>query len=305
MKTRLLPQTIIALSLLAGITFGAPPSLAAAVGDLQLDIPGDGLGFRSGPFDPLLLTNNLAPGDSATAVVGVRWSGDSLRAPQSRNDGGPAGDLTLRFLQILDLETDCSLAEAPVDPTCGTGPGELGEDVRIDITVDLDDDADHDEFVSSLFTGTVADLADGIGLGGAIADGEEWFFRLTAELPLSSGNETMTDSLAFDLEWQMAGDTEVVPGNEPELPEAPSVDDEGEPVATPQASKPGTDTLGLELTAPADPGPASAPSGLPLTGLPFTGPAGLLEATTAGLALLLVGLAARRTSRRRGVRSQP
>jgi hypothetical protein len=280
MNTRCLPHAVVALSVLAGLTFGAPAGASrGSVGDLLLDVPGDGLGFRNGPFDPLLLTDGLAPGDSGTAVVGVR------------SDGGPASDLSLRFLQIADLDPECSPAEAPVDASCGTGPGELGEDVIFDISADLDDDEDDDEFGSPVFSGTVGDLADGIPLGGSLVAGEEWFFRVTARLPLSSGNETMTDSLAFDLEWRISGDTEVLPGVTPDPEVLPAVTPD-DPLTT---SKLGTDTLGIELTAPNDP---AAPTG-GVSGLPFTGPVGVPEAIAVGVALLLVGLAVRTAGRRR------
>jgi hypothetical protein len=250
----------------------SPPAFASRSGagsDLLLDVPGDGLGFADGPFS-LVTRSGLSPGQSDSVVVGAR------------NDDGPSSDLTLKALEIEDLDTGCSPNEASVDATCGAGPGELGDDIRLEISADLDRNGDSNEFGTPLFTGTLRDLAGGVVLGEEMSSGDEWSFRITTELPAASGNETMTDSLVFDLEWSLAGDIEVVLGDPPPV------------------SKTGIDLLGEHLVAPSDPAVDGADGAVantpapPARGLlPFTGLGSLRHMTVGALALLFIGTAIR------------
>ena len=69
-------------------------------------------------------------GDSAGVLVSVTGAQPgTVVARQAlcvRNAGNIAGRLTMRDIERVDVETDCSPGEAAVDPTCGSGPGEVG-----------------------------------------------------------------------------------------------------------------------------------------------------------------------------------
>jgi hypothetical protein len=259
------------------VDLGSEPMLIAqATGGLQLDIPGDALRFRDGPFGPLLDWTELAPGRDFIVDLGVT------------NADAPSSRLELRASDVLGLDTTCAPPEAPVDTTCGVGRGELGDDLRFEVRGDSDNDADVTEFGAPLFEGTIDDLADGITLGDDLSSGEKWFFRITARLLPGDGNRTMTDSLAFSLQWSITGDTEVIPGAELRTPPAP-------------ISGVGTDTLGLRLATPPLDAPAVAGEAKPASRglLPFTGAAGIREATVIALTLFLAGLAIRGFGARR------
>lgn len=299
---------VLALSLLAsgagGLSRFQDPVLIARGGEpspgdgLMLDVPGDGQGFGNGPFGPILETTLLAPGHSLTGDVAAL------------NADGPPGRLTLRALDIADLETACSPAEAVADATCGSGPGELRPDLRFDILGDFNDNGIADDFAPVLLDATIDDLTDELPLNdGDMDTGDVWIFRFTARLPVTSGNPTMTDRLTFDLRWTLTetpGDEidDVVIGGNP-LPAVPTAAPGGQtdpPAAS--VAGPGSDVLGEQLgrveapgeSAPAAPAPAPAK---PAGWLPRTGPGALLLQLALGLGLILAGIVNRYAGRGR------
>jgi|GEM_PF-5437790 len=300
--------SVLALSLLASGTGPLSPSEGPLLisrnhphqdDGLRLDVPGDGQGFGNGPFGPILDTALLAPGYSVTADV------DALNAD------GPPGRLTLRALDIADVETACSPAEAPVDTTCGTGSGELRPDVRFDISADVDGNGMADHFVPVLLDATIDDLAAGeIVLNDEdMGAGDIWTVRITARLPASSGNETMTDRLDFDLRWTLTetpdGTTsEVVTGSGPGT--SPSTLDPAGGISTPGGTAepaPGPDVLGEHLERAPDPAPsveaAPAVPAQPTGWLPRTGAGAVALQLALALGLILAGLVNRFAGRRR------
>jgi hypothetical protein len=264
---------------------------------LLLDVPGDGAGFADGPFGPILDTTLLAPGSSVSADV------DAL------NSDGPPGRLSLRALDIADLESACSPAESSVDTTCGSGPGELRDVLRFDILADSDGDGAADDFEPVVVDATIDELAGGLPLVDRdMEPGDIWTFRLTARLPVTSGNETMTDRLDFQFRWTLseadgAGSSDVVTGGDPGTdPPALESGGTGSPGQAPTPAAP-NDVLGEQLdrsepAAPAvgaDPDPAGPVGGW----LPRTGGPGLTLELSLALALVLAGLANRLAGRRR------
>lgn len=179
----------------------------------------------------------LAPGYSTEREVRVL------------NEAVDTSELHLQARNLVDDDNGCVHPETrDGDTTCGVDGGELSDWMRITVTR-LGGTTDE-----LLWTGTLAELADGAVLESAMPAKAEWRLRLTSELPREAGNDTQTDRVSYDLRWTMSSER--------------GPDD--------------VDIAGVEAEAggSAGGGAPRLPGGVVIGGLPATG-------TTVGLLLLL------------------
>jgi hypothetical protein len=160
------------------------PAAASAAspdsGRLEIDMS-DGLGFTVNPHGSLIDTSRLVPGHNAAGTMGVR------------NGSADSADLGLKITDTTDLDNGCTRAERVVDPTCGSGVGQIGRELSF--TVALADRRTGP--YAPTWTGTAAQLARGISVARGVAAHTARWVRLDVALPSSSGNETQTDTFAF------------------------------------------------------------------------------------------------------------
>lgn len=151
-----------------------------------------GTGWVHDSLTPLFDVSRVFPGWTSTRTLALR------------NNTADAARLAVSATDIVDRENGCNHPEALVDPTCGANQGELGHEMNIDVYVDAEGDG---SFPSSpTWSGNLYDLADPVLVDGAVPAQGVVGLRLTAELPLSSGNETQTDQLGFGFRMSLEGD---------------------------------------------------------------------------------------------------
>ena len=159
------------------------PRVAGAATDsgrLEVDMS-DGAGFTIHPQGTLIDTTRLAPGRTATGTMGVR------------NGSADPADLRLKIIDVTDLDNSCTRAESVVDPACGSGVGQIGSELVF--TVALADS--HAGRFAETWSGTATQLERGIAVTQGIAAHAARWVRLSVALPMSSGNETETDTFGF------------------------------------------------------------------------------------------------------------
>ena len=169
--TQLLAGTIV----VSTVIVAAPPAHAA--GALHVVVDGGG---------PLVDLDRLIPGST-------RQSGISVS-----NTSGDDAVLSLRVVDLREDDNGCKRPETrDGDDTCGEGGGELGRDLTVAV-VPLGVDGNPTEAV---FDGSVRDLVTWTVAAQRLAAWTERSFRLDWELPISSPNDTQSDTMAFNLEF--------------------------------------------------------------------------------------------------------
>jgi hypothetical protein len=159
----------------------APPAFA----DRSHIAINEGTGWSHDATAPLFDFSRIAPGWSATKTVDVR------------NDLPAAATLHLTAANIADNENGCDHSERYVDTSCaGPRAGELGHELVFAIHR-VADNGSVDP--STLWSGTVYDLEHGVVLDDSLPSRASQSYELAAELPTTSGNETQTDTVGFDL----------------------------------------------------------------------------------------------------------
>lgn len=134
-----------------------------------------------------------APADDFSVVL----PGDSvIREVRVSNEAVENSELHLLARNLVDDDNGCVRDEAlNGDTTCGAGGGELSDWLRITVTRV---GGPTDEL---LWSGTLADLADGAVLASVMPAKAEWRLRLNSELPRETGNEIQSDRVSYDLRW--------------------------------------------------------------------------------------------------------
>lgn len=179
-------MTRIAVLVGAGVAAIAPATAAHASGPPHISL-NDGSGWTRDATEPLFDLSDIAPGWSSTATVSVR------------NDGGAAAALILKSSNIVDNENGCDHPESIVDSTCsGDDAGELGHEMTFAVF------PQDSSVTTPIWQGTLYDLEQGVMLADTVEPNAIDTYRIEAQLPYSSGNETQTDTVGFGLRWTLS-----------------------------------------------------------------------------------------------------
>ena len=147
-----------------------------------------------GPFTdvsprPLLDVSTLAPGDSTSAVLGVR-SGLQSKA-----------DLYLRLADVHDDDNGCVRPEQAVDTSCGRNGGEIGAVLQFRIaTADQPGGA-----YTTRWTGPADRLRAAVDTGLEFATQATEWVRMTATLSPDAGRAVESDTFRFTLDVVLRG----------------------------------------------------------------------------------------------------
>ena len=156
------------------VTAGAVAALVLPAGASHADDAG-ALDFAS-----------LSPGSTRTGAVTVTNPSD-----------GPV-TVALAVLDLSDDDAGCVRPEVRAgDTTCGADGGELSQWLQVTVAHDGD----------VLWHGALTDLQEDRALPGVLRPGESRDLDITVDLPLASGNDTMTDRTGFDLRIRTLGET--------------------------------------------------------------------------------------------------
>jgi hypothetical protein len=148
---------------------------------------------------PMFDVTNIYPG----------WTQSGELRIGNNTDAGAT--ITLEATDIVDLENGCNHPESFADQTCGVEGGELAEQLLM--TLYVDDDGDQQVEAAPTWSGPLRELADDpVPVATHLAAGATTVVRVDASLPSTSGNETQTDQVAFDLRVSLEGVTVVVEG---------------------------------------------------------------------------------------------
>jgi len=203
-------------ALVAGIALVVTPAAAAAAADRVL-APGQALTF-----------DRLAPGFSKSDTMTVT------------NPSESAAEVSLTALAVNDEENGCLRPQTRVaSGGCDADGGELSQ--WLDVTVAREG--------TTLWSGPMSDLEEVRHVPGTLPAGETWELELTLGLPMSAGNDTMTDQVSFDLRVAATTDTgdeatEVL-GVQTTAPDAGSGGDVPFPIVAVDAGLAGLTSLGL------------------------------------------------------------
>jgi hypothetical protein len=171
-----LRQLLALVTIASAVIIAAPPAHAA--GELRVVADGGG---------PLVDLSRLAPGMTRQS----RFS--------ASNTSGDDAALALRVVDLREDDNGCNRAETRHgDNSCGQGGGELGRDLTVAVVPLGVDGSPSGEAV---FSGSVRNLVTWTVAAQRLAAGTERSFRLDWELPISSPNDTQTDTVAFDFEF--------------------------------------------------------------------------------------------------------
>jgi hypothetical protein len=140
---------------------------------------------------PLFDVSHIYPGWTGSADLAIR------------NDTDDSATFAVTAVDIVDLENGCMHSEAVVDATCGPDEGELSRQLQLSAFLDPDDDGTFE--ATPRWTGTLADLTTAAVLTDDLAPHAVVGLRMDATLPTTSGNETQTDLIDFDLRLDLAG----------------------------------------------------------------------------------------------------
>ena len=244
---------------------GDPVVDPSALTGLLLDPPGDLLSWTRVLTTPILPVTELSPGETTSAVVGVRNETD---APVALS------------LQARNIDDD----------------GELGDHLRFTITRDPERDGTFE--ANPVFSGTIHQLGRGTSLAGVeLAGRSEWDYRVEASIDAEARNEVAGDIVSFALAWTATGPNDTTDTVTEGVVGPPSGgDDDPVQLTAGDPAKPGTgsDVMGTDLRED----PASPARGL----LPTTG-TGLQLLLGGGLSLVVAGAGLRLARRRTAAHS--
>jgi hypothetical protein len=170
--------------------FGGPAS--ADNGSLLVDVPGDGVGFTHDPGAPFLDVSRMYPGSSGSGYLDVR------------NASSYDATLTLAALDLVSEENGCLRPEQrEPGEGCDADGGELQDWLGVTVTREDIPGGTPDQV---LWQGDLGSLTSGADLGGSIPAGATWRLRMAVALPRAATNETMSDSLTFDIRLTASGE---------------------------------------------------------------------------------------------------
>lgn len=143
----------------------------------------------------LLTLADANPGSTLTRYVCVK------------NEGAQPAVVSLDLLNTADVETGCTGDEADTDATCGTGAGELADDV--DVTVTQIGPADTSTVGCNETAQTPAVTYDGVAdstasaaLGGTIPGGAFACYQVVATYDAATPAGEVTDNQTDQVTWQ-------------------------------------------------------------------------------------------------------
>jgi hypothetical protein len=143
----------------------------AAADELEIAVVGGG---------PLFQMEDAEPGSTGSAELRVT------------NESSSEGSLSVQVVNLVEDDNGCNAAEARAgDTTCGAGGGELGAHLLVTVT-----DGDGD----TLFDGSLRDLTTTQVLDGALAAGATEHLVFTWLFDPTSGDDTQSDRVAFDVD---------------------------------------------------------------------------------------------------------
>lgn len=150
----------------------------ASPGGVELEINGTDPGnaaFTASPSSPMLNVSGLVPGSTTSGVAGV-W-----------NTTSDPASITLQMIDPISISPPA---------------GKLADELVFSIAVSSNGTTDP---YSTVWSGSAADLQSGVEAIAALpGNGKEWL-RLSALLPLASGNETQGNSYTFGLAVVLTG----------------------------------------------------------------------------------------------------
>jgi hypothetical protein len=188
-------RLLAAVGLSATIALTAAPAWAASPG-ISINT---GSGWTHDSTTPLFDFTRIVPGWTGSATLAVR------------NDTDAAADIGLRATNVVEAENGCNRPESLVDTTCtGNNAGELGKEIVLTVYSDPEHDGTYQS--TPTWTGTIEDLRQAAPLTRQLNAGDSVGYRIDAELPYSSGNETQTDQVGFDLVIGLNGTSVAVEG---------------------------------------------------------------------------------------------
>lgn len=143
----------------------------------------------------LLTLADANPGSTLTRYVCVK------------NEGAQPAVVSLDLLNTVDVETGCTGDEADTDATCGTGAGELADDVDVTVTqrgtaatstVQCDEAAQ----TPAVSYDGVADSTASAALGGPIPAGGYACYEVVATYDATTPAGEVTDNQTDQVTWQ-------------------------------------------------------------------------------------------------------
>jgi hypothetical protein len=165
----------VGIAVLVAVALGSAAP-ARAAGELEVAVAGGGAS--------LFELDDVAPGMRGEERVTLT------------NNSGDAGDVAVRVVDLVEDDNGCNRPEQRAgDSTCGVGGGELGRDLTITVT---------DEQGDELYSGSLRSLAGGVRLDSTLGAGATADLTFEYVFEQSSGNETQTDRVGFDVEVTLA-----------------------------------------------------------------------------------------------------
>jgi hypothetical protein len=159
------------------------PGSAGADGPNDVEVSVAGAPFTPDSPQPLLDVSSLAPGETTSAVLGVR---STMRVP---------GHLFLRMHDVRDDDGGCVPPERAVDNTCGLGEGDLGHVLGFTLATAADRQGPY----TARWSGSAADLEGTVDTRLNIASGATQWVLMTANLPAQAGRQVESDTFRFAL----------------------------------------------------------------------------------------------------------
>jgi len=191
-----------ALALSAAFAVMLPATTASAAqmadSDGRLSV-NTGSGWTHDPTTPLFDLTRIAPGWNGTTTIAVR------------NDSDQGAAIGLSATNVVENENGCNHPESYVDTTCtGADAGELGKEIILSVYADPDNDGTYGS--TPTWSGSIEDLKQAATLSSQLPAGGISGYKIDATLPYSSGNETQTDQVSFDLKVTLDGASVAVQG---------------------------------------------------------------------------------------------
>lgn len=174
-------------AVLVGLGMTTPAS--ATGGGLEIDVAGDSRSMGEPPNGPVIVGDQMAPGDQLLGQVVVR--------------SDTTGELRVLAFDVRSEDNGCEEPEAEDgDTSCGPGQGELDQALVLSVHRD-----------GVLWWRGSLDALQTDGLPTEVLDAdEELVLDWTAELPRATGNLVQGDGVAFDLRFDLDGRTAEVKG---------------------------------------------------------------------------------------------
>lgn len=170
--------------------------------------------FTAGTLDMNVDGNNGTAFDNiVVSNIGVDGTVSGTKTWTINNTGSVPGNLTMQVTNVVNNENGCNEPEALVDTTCddpGADQGELGGVIAT--SVDLDTDAAGPNAATTVINSDLATADAGqyltqwtanagtvtIPAGGSLTVTMDW-----SNDPASYGNEIQSDSLEFDVQFDL------------------------------------------------------------------------------------------------------